>query len=116
MSSQANRNRWQLLPPRVGDGNPQVRGRGDRGVLPDLRRRGERAQPQRVYPAGGGAALMVMIYAGGHLSGGHYNPAVTMGALVRRRIGIGESIGCWIGQAVGAESPGAGQWGSLGAV
>jgi glycerol uptake facilitator-like aquaporin len=25
-----------------------------------------------------GAALMVMVYAGGHLSGGHYNPAVTV--------------------------------------
>ena len=24
-----------------------------------------------------GATLMVMVYAGGHISGGHYNPAVT---------------------------------------
>ncbi|MCW2553116.1 MAG: permease, glycerol uptake facilitator, partial [Mycobacterium sp.] len=30
-----------------------------------------------------GAVLMVMIYAGGHLSGGHYNPGVTMAALGR---------------------------------
>ena len=37
-------------------------------------------------PLGIGAVLMVMIYAGGHLSGGHYNPAVTMAVLVRRRI------------------------------
>ena len=29
-----------------------------------------------------GAVLMVMIYAGGHLSGGHYNPAVSLGAAV----------------------------------
>jgi aquaporin Z len=35
-----------------------------------------------------GAALMVMIYAGGHLSGGHYNPAVTLAALIRH-IGAG---------------------------
>src|SRR6266704_3693685 len=42
-------------------------------------------------PLAAGATLMVMIYAGGHISGGHYNPAVTMAALVRRRIGIGEA-------------------------
>ncbi len=26
-----------------------------------------------------GSILMVMVYAGGHISGGHYNPAVTLG-------------------------------------
>ena len=42
-------------------------------------------------PLAAGAMLMVMIYAGGHISGGHYNPAVTMAALVRR-IGIGDAV------------------------
>ena len=32
-----------------------------------------------------GAALMVMIYAGGHISGGHYNPAVTLAVAIRGR-------------------------------
>jgi aquaporin Z len=45
-----------------------------------------------------GAVLMVMIYAGGHLSGGHYNPAVTLAALVRRRIGLGDAVAYWVAQ------------------
>src|SRR6201996_4044970 len=52
-------------------------------------------------PLAAGATLMVMIYAGGHISGGHYNPAVTMGALVRGRIGPVEAVGYWVAQVVG---------------
>ncbi len=48
-----------------------------------------------------GAVLMVMIYAGGHISGGHYNPAVTLAALVRGRIGGVDAIGYWVVQIVG---------------
>src|ERR1700686_5198554 len=47
-----------------------------------------------------GAILMVMIYAGGHISGGHYNPAVTIAALTRGRIAFGEAVGYWIAQLV----------------
>ena len=45
-----------------------------------------------------GAVLMVMIYAGGHISGGHYNPAVTLAVLVRRRIGLRDAVAYWIVQ------------------
>jgi aquaporin Z len=48
-----------------------------------------------------GSVLMVMIYAGGHISGGHYNPAVTLAALVRGRIGVADAIGYWIVQLAG---------------
>jgi aquaporin Z len=49
-------------------------------------------------PLGIGAVLMVMIYAGGHLSGGHYNPAVTLAVLIRRRIHLRDALGYWIVQ------------------
>src|ERR1700712_565338 len=49
-------------------------------------------------PLGIGAVLMVMVYAGGHLSGGHYNPAVTMAVLVRRRISLRNAAAYWVVQ------------------
>src|SRR5712672_1533675 len=52
-------------------------------------------------PLAAGAMLMVMIYAGGHISGGHYNPAVTLAALVRRRIGIRDAVAYWVAQVAG---------------
>jgi aquaporin Z len=45
-----------------------------------------------------GSVLMVMVYAGGHISGGHYNPAVTLAALVRGRIESRGAVGYWIAQ------------------
>ena len=58
-------------------------------------------------PLAAGATLMVMVYAGGHISGGHYNPAVTMAALVRRRIGTGDAVAYWTVQVVGGVAAGA---------
>lgn len=45
-----------------------------------------------------GAVLMVMVYAGGHLSGGHYNPAVTLAVLVRGRIELRDAAAYWVVQ------------------
>lgn len=39
-----------------------------------------------------GATLMIMIYAGGHISGGHYNPAVSLAVLIRGRISPGDAL------------------------
>jgi aquaporin Z len=47
------------------------------------------------------AVLMVMVYAGGHISGAHYNPAVTLAVLIRGRIGTGEAIGYMVVQVIG---------------
>lgn len=49
-----------------------------------------------------GVALMVMVYAGGHISGGHYNPAVTLGILIRGRIKTTEAVPYMIVQIVAA--------------
>jgi aquaporin Z len=54
-----------------------------------------------VAPLAIGAVLMVMIYAGGHVSGGHYNPAVTLAVLVRGRIAVADAAGYWIAQLAG---------------
>ena len=58
-------------------------------------------------PLAAGATLMVMIYAGGHISGGHYNPAVTLAVLVRGRIGIPDAVAYWIAQVAGGVIAGA---------
>src|SRR6266576_4994906 len=52
-------------------------------------------------PLGIGVVLMVMIYAGGHLSGGHYNPAVTLAVLVRGKISRNDAAGYWVAQVAG---------------
>lgn len=48
------------------------------------------------------SALMVMVYAGGHISGAHYNPAVTLAVLIRGRIGASEALVYIVSQIVGA--------------
>ena len=43
-----------------------------------------------IAPLAIGSVLMVMVYAGGHISGAHYNPAVTLAVLMRGRCPISE--------------------------
>ena len=51
-----------------------------------------------IPPLAIGAALMVMIFAGGHISGGHYNPAVTLAVFIRGRCDTKDVVPYWIAQ------------------
>ena len=55
-----------------------------------------------IAPLAIGAALMVMVFAGGHVSGAHYNPAVTLGVLIRGKLKAADVIPYWIAQCVAA--------------
>src|SRR4051812_44924851 len=48
------------------------------------------------------SALMVMVYAGGHISGAHYNPAVTLAVYIRGKATSSDLIGYWVAQIIGA--------------
>src|SRR5690242_20430831 len=47
------------------------------------------------------AALMVMIFAGGHISGAHYNPAVTLGVMIRGKLKAADMLPYWVAQLIG---------------
>jgi aquaporin Z len=49
-----------------------------------------------------GSALMVMIFAGGHVSGGHFNPAVTLGVWLRGKCEAKDVAPYMIFQIIGA--------------
>jgi aquaporin Z len=55
-----------------------------------------------IPPLAIGSVLMVMIYAGGHVSGGHFNPAVTLGVWLRGRCATKDVVPYWIAQILGA--------------
>jgi aquaporin Z len=60
---------------------------GDSGVIP---------------PLAIGSALMVMVFAGGHISGGHYNPAVTVAVWLRGKCDTKDVIPYMASQVAGA--------------
>jgi aquaporin Z len=49
-----------------------------------------------------GAVLMVMVFAGGHVSGGHYNPAVSTAVLVRGKMTSNECGAYIVAQVLAA--------------
>lgn len=49
-----------------------------------------------------GSVLMVMVFAGGHISGAHYNPAITLGVWIRGKCPTKDVLPYMIFQAIGA--------------
>jgi len=54
-----------------------------------------------IPPIAIGFSLMIMIYAGGHISGAHYNPAVTTAVFIRGRCDAKDVPGYMIAQILG---------------
>lgn len=48
-----------------------------------------------------GLTVLTMAYAVGHISGGHFNPAVSLGLAVAGRFGWGEMAQYWVAQVLG---------------
>src|SRR5712664_4239660 len=56
-------------------------------VIPD--------RPGVIAPLAIGASLMVMVFAGGHVSGAHFNPAVTLAVWIRGKCSTADLL-CYI--------------------
>ncbi len=55
-----------------------------------------------IAPLAIASALMIMVYAGGHISGGHYNPAVSLAAVIRGALSPCQFIPYAVSQIIGA--------------
>jgi len=60
------------------------------------------AAPGVIAPLAIGSVLMAMVYAGGHISGAHYNPAVTLGVFLRGRCRALDVLPYWGAQLLAA--------------
>lgn len=58
--------------------------------------------PGIIPPLAIGAALMVMVFAGGHISGAHYNPAVTLAIWIRGKCLTKDVLPYMVAQILGA--------------
>ena len=68
----------------------------------DDRKYRDRRRSGVIAPLAIGAILMVMIYAGGHVSGAHYNPAVTLAVFMRGKCPAADVVPYMVAQIAGA--------------
>ena len=59
-------------------------------------------QELAMAPLAIGAILMAMIFMGGHISGAHYNPAVSLALLLRGKMELSDLIPYWLAQILGS--------------
>jgi aquaporin Z len=57
--------------------------------------------PLLVAPFAFGIALLAGLYAFAEVSGGHYNPAVSLGLFLDRRLDAADLVGYWVSQFLG---------------
>ncbi len=60
-----------------------------------------------VVPFSFGFGLLAAIFAFGHVSGGHFNPAVTVAAVIDGRTSVQDAVGYIVAQVIGALAAGA---------
>lgn len=60
------------------------------------------SHPEFWAPVAIGSVLAVMVFAGGHVSGGHYNPAVSLAVFLRKKISLENMLFYWAAQLLGA--------------
>jgi aquaporin Z len=65
-------------------------------------------------PLAAGSVLMVMVFAGGHTSGGHYNPAVSLAVMIRGKLTVNECLGYIVAQLLAGTAGGLVAWGVVG--
>lgn len=58
--------------------------------------------PALLAPLAIGSVLAVFVYAGGHVSGGHYNPAVSLAVFLRGLLSVADLVLYWVVQFAGA--------------
>lgn len=76
---------------------------GATGILAGIRLGGgDSGAVELVAPFAFGLALLGGLYAFGEVSGGHFNPAVSLAMYLDRRLSLGDLVGYWLAQFVGA--------------